>query len=124
MQRTILLVQLAVLTALATVHIIALANDLYWLFPSLDLLTHFLGGVWSALFFYWVMIASSRSPSVLSIIAYVLVLGVAWEVFELTVGISAGAHYARDTLSDLFMDFVGACVVVFALRYFFADMRV
>lgn len=114
--------QLAVLSILAGVHITALFNDLYWIVPSLDLATHFLGGVWSALFFYWLGAVFHRVPSSVHVVALVLVLGVAWEIFELSFGISAATDYAIDTLTDLSMDVVGA-IVVYAGRFFFTHSR-
>lgn len=122
MQRALLFAQLAVLSILASVHIAALFNDLYWIVPSLDLATHFLGGLWSALFFYWLGAMLRRVPGPVRVVALVLVLGVAWEVFELSFGISSATDYAIDTLTDLGMDVVGA-IVAYAARFFFTHSR-
>lgn len=122
MQKTLLFAQLAILSILTGVHIVALFNDLYWIFPWLDLATHFLGGLWSALFFYWVAAVLRLPPSPVHVVALVLVLGVAWEVFELSFGISSATDYALDTLIDLCMDVVGA-IVVSAAQFFFTPSR-
>ncbi len=123
MRRALLLGQLVVLAILATIHIAALGNDLYWILPWLDLVTHFLGGVWSALFIFWLGVVFHRPPNVFLVASFVLVLGVAWEIFEYSVGISAAADYALDTLSDLCMDLLGAVVVSLAARLLFTHVR-
>lgn len=108
--------QFAVVVALATLHIFALENDLYWKFQWFDLMTHFLGGMWAALFFYWIGFSVGRASNLLLAIGGALLLGLMWEFFELAAGISNAPNYVSDTLIDLLMDVVGAMFVAIAVK--------
>lgn len=108
--------QFGVVTILAILHIFALENDLYWKLQWFDLMTHFLGGAWAALFFYWVGSSVGRASNLLLVIGGALLLGLAWEFFELAAGISNAPNYISDTLFDLLMDILGAMFVAIAMR--------
>lgn len=100
--------QFVVIAALAALHIVALENALYWKFQWFDIMTHFLGGIWAGLFFYWLGAVAGRSANILFAIGGALLLGVLWEVFELAAGISGAPNYVSDTIIDVSMDLLGA----------------
>ena len=47
-----------VLVVIATLHILALEFSLYWLYPWFDIMVHFLGGLFTALFALWLFFES------------------------------------------------------------------
>lgn len=103
--------QFAALVGVAALHITALSFSLYWHFVWLDTLTHFLGGVWVALAVMWAVGAALKRPaSPLAIIAAALGIGIAWEIFEIVIGIPREANFVFDTALDLSMDVVGGFV--------------
>jgi len=72
-------------------------------------ITHFLGGVWAALFIVWVhSVAKKETPIALCIFA-AFGVGVFWELFEITTGLTIleSSRYTSDTLSDIAMDMFG-----------------
>src|SRR3989338_10618649 len=83
------------------------ANKFYW-YSSIsyfDMIMHFLGGFWLALAFIWVYNKEKlNSINILKVMLSVLLVGVAWEVFEVLVNQSLAKNLfdALDTLSDLF----------------------
>lgn len=95
-----------------------LATKFHWYYSIawFDMMMHFLGGVWVAMFFLYVF----KAPSTFArkfwvVISSVLVVGILWEVFEFGMGSIAGdAFNVRDTLSDIFFDLAGGCVAIFA----------
>ena len=115
--------QFAVIATLAVLHIFALENDLYWKFQWFDLMTHFLGGIWAALFFYWVDSAFGRASNLLLVVGSALLLGMAWEVFELAAGISNAPNYVSDTLIDLLMDILGVLSAAAVVKFVFMWRR-
>lgn len=84
---------------------------------------HFFGGVWAALAVLWVSeMPFARVlkegmyrgfPSVGSMLASVIIVGSAWEAYELIFGIAdvQTAGYAFDTVLDLVMDALGGLAV-------------
>ena len=50
-----------------------------------------------------------------------MVIGVAWEVFEIFAGIPREANFAFDTSLDLTMDFIGALAGFALARYLVRD---
>ena len=101
------LTQTAVVLMVAAVHLSAMRWYLYWYYPWLDLLTHFLGGLWVALATAWLLSYAGRTPSFLTVILAAMVIGIGWEVFELAAGIPKEANFIFDTSLDLMMDFIG-----------------
>lgn len=109
--------QLAVIAALGVLHVSALYFSLYWHFVWLDTVSHFLGGVWVALAYGWLMLRlANRRPSLLEIVVAVLCVGLCWEVFEVAFGIPREANWAFDTALDLLMDVIGGLAGVWTLR--------
>lgn len=106
---------------IAILHIVALEMNLYWLFSWFDILMHFLGGAWVALFLSWTIFFSSfikvkvKNPFVI-IVSATIVMGVLWEVFEVIIDpLFFHDKYVFDTMIDLLMDTFGAicsCVLV------------
>jgi len=100
-------------------HVIALELYLYGMFWWMDIVMHFLGGIW--LMCAWralvdMRILSARAWS-LSIIMPVLVsVMVAWEVFGVYVEQGFKAGYMSDTSGDMLCGIVGALVGFWLLR--------
>ncbi|PIR82793.1 hypothetical protein COU20_00495 [Candidatus Kaiserbacteria bacterium CG10_big_fil_rev_8_21_14_0_10_59_10] len=108
--RILLLSQLIVLAALALLHFSALEFHLYWRYVWLDAGVHFLGGMWASFLAAWLMTLSGRGISLVICVSAALLLGVAWELFEVFTGMPREANYAFDTAVDLLMDVVGGAV--------------
>ncbi len=88
------------------------AMKFYWYSAIwwLDMPVHFLGGVWLALAIIWLFpkeFLSSRE--IFKIIIGVLLLGILWELFEISVNESLlnNPFNILDTLSDLSFDLAG-----------------
>lgn len=112
--RALLVTQLLVLLTLGVIHVSALQYALYWHYVWLDTLTHFLGGVWVALFICWIRARYHYAFSFADVIAGVLVAGVGWELFEYAGGVPREANFALDTSIDLAMDVIGGVVGVYS----------
>ena len=89
---------------------------LSWTFWWFDMVLHFLGGFWVGMIVfliwnhYFGISALSRVKVIVLVIAGTLLVGIAWEVFELYFGVTSlsdGAEYNTDTLSDLVLDVCG-----------------
>lgn len=99
------------------------------IFPYFDIVTHFLGGLFLALFFvdYFKksLVAERRlSGDTIIIVGASLIVGVFWEIFEFLLTISQ--DYTNilfkmgdlpDTLKDLFVDMAGAVTMFFLIRH-------
>lgn len=81
---------------------------------------HFLAGLGGGFATYWVLAESGHFPKmrpssyIWLVFLLVMIVGVAWEVFEYVNGIIDDAHegYALDTALDLICDGVGAWLAV------------
>lgn len=83
---------------------------------------HFLAGVTGGLAAYWVLLHSGlwrrRSDALLlpalAVLVCLMIVGVAWEVFEYAYGITDSHEdmYALDVIHDLIMDGLGAILAV------------
>jgi len=95
-----------------------LAAKFHWYYSIswFDMLMHFLGGVWVALFFLYVFkVQTSFARKFLIVISSVLVVGLLWELFEFGMGIIAGENFSiSDTLSDIFFDLTGGYLAILA----------
>tara|TARA_B100000745_G_scaffold300483_1_gene254679 strand:- start:875 stop:1252 length:378 start_codon:yes stop_codon:yes gene_type:complete len=105
---------------LAVVHYIALQLFLYWRYWWLDMPMHVIGGVVVALGIFtlhdlrlWV---PKRYLRLLPIVLLVLLVAMAWEVYELMIGIPIEQDYVIDTITDLLMGLLGG-----ALGYFIGN---
>lgn len=105
--------------ALAALHSAAEAHYLYWVYWWYDVMMHFLAGATLGFFVYWFLFVSghgvkgarSRRAIMFWVVFIVLVLGLAWEVFEYVNAI-ADSHegYMKDTVNDLILDSCGAAL--------------
>lgn len=92
---------------LAVTHNLAYQYSWYWHYWWLDLLMHLGGGAFIA----GVTLLSGAVQRPLKVVAVVLTVGVAWEVFELVTKITYSRSYALDTSLDLLMDVCGALLL-------------
>lgn len=98
---------------IAMFQYIAHVYFLYWVWWWTDILMHFLGGVFIAgctLWFVEYEIPRSwrrQVPHFFVALLAILVVGVAWEVFEWVTGMYTERNYSLDTTMDLAMDVVG-----------------
>ena len=91
---------------------------LFWTLHYYDSLVHFTAGITVGLgsVWLWMQLSKGRLTQkhvVWSAFVGALVVGVVWEIFELTNGItllSDGIHYVTDTSSDLLMDVSGGLI--------------
>src|SRR3989344_3660844 len=99
------------------------------LFPFFDMLVHFTGGLWlgvisAYLYLSWSRI-TGRAVSSFGVVFvfclfFTLVIGVVWEIFEYVNDITYTTNYVTDTMSDLFLDVIGAfCSLYFIGRFYF-----
>lgn len=103
----------ATILALGILHFLAGAFYLYWTLGWFDYLMHFLGGLGGGLVAFWFV--SNKNFSQLRflviIVVSVLLVGVAWEIFEYAYNIAQSTEgYVADTFHDLLMDALGALV--------------
>lgn len=105
---------------IGALHWLSLVFSWYWTFWWMDVVMHFLGGLWIGLAVIWFVFVSGRvsiaeimherRTAFLVAAGAALVVGLGWEVFELYYGIS-GAHPNEplfpDTWHDLVMDTFG-----------------
>ncbi|MDX1535740.1 MAG: hypothetical protein R3346_03205 [Candidatus Spechtbacterales bacterium] len=101
-------------------HIVGIMNSIYDSIWWFDIFMHGIGGFWvagSAYIFFGKRNISTRLAW--AIILFTLFIGIAWEVFEITIDIiepigfgsnMSGGLY--DTAGDLIMDVLGAVVFV------------
>lgn len=108
----------------AAVHLSAMQWYLYWYFPWLDLLSHFLGGLWIALATAWLLSYVSREVTILRLIFAAMVIGVGWELFEFFAGIPREANFVFDTSLDILMDFTGGMCGFILAKQLLRDGRI
>ena|SRR3989344_5712710 len=113
-ERRLFLIQALVLAVVAAVHIAALQLYLYWYFPWLDLFVHLFGGMWAALIVTWLMRLFKREPTLISLLVAVILIGIAWEIFEVAIGMTYyEENFVLDTALDLLMDTMGGIIGYF-----------
>ena len=109
------------LAVLAIIHITSLKFYLYWNFLWLDIVVHCFGGVIVALGLFAIFDFFPNLPNrwlgFWQVIAWVLIVGLAWEVFELLGGgIMIEANFKADLITDLIMDVIGGGIGFFIGR--------
>lgn len=98
---------------IAALHYMANAYYLYWEWWWMDIVMHFLGGLFIASFVLWwiryeVPISiRAKVPRFLVAFVAIIIVGTAWEVFEFVVEAHGAINYVLDTGLDLLMDIVG-----------------
>jgi hypothetical protein len=103
---------------LALLHLTFTKLSIYWSVWWADNLVHFVGGIVVALIGFWILyfsqkkIPASKTKSFVTIVAFVILIGILWEVFEYKAGIVQASieTYKLDTLHDLFSDLCGGIV--------------
>ncbi len=125
MNKKLLQVSCIVIFFIWTVN--ALANQFYWYSAMwwFDIPMHIMGGIFlgcsaGALFFNRI-VKLSRYDITVTILLFVLALGIGWEFFEYMVQaiVKGGSQLANvpDSIKDVFMDMVGGTIAsVFVLR--------
>lgn len=106
---------LSSLVTLSIVHNVALKFYLYWTYLWLDIPIHVLGGVCVALGISVLPLFRVSVPMWIERMAgtlfVVLIVGILWEIFEFTSGISEfDDTFVFDTTLDLFMDMLGGII--------------
>ncbi|QQG46045.1 MAG: hypothetical protein HYY55_03730 [Candidatus Niyogibacteria bacterium] len=126
---------IALLVLMLAIHAAAVGGLLGYGLWWLDIVLHFLGGIWLAVLAFWFLFEYKEFPSDflpkwllgLGLISFVMLGGVFWEFFEFSwdyfIARPYGAILAQpdlaDTMSDLFFDFAGAVVAAaYFLRYY------
>lgn len=96
---------------LAVIHVVSLELFLYWKHQWLDIPVHALGGAVVALFFFTLHNLLPKYPARLlypiPVLLLVLLVSLAWEVYELLIGIPIEDNYEVDTIVDLIMGMLG-----------------
>ena len=106
---------LSTLFTIAIVHTVSIEFYIYWKYLWLDIPMHAFGGIACALGFstlpFFGLRPESRYTSLLWITLFTLSVGIVWEIFEFTAGISQNEPgFVLDTILDLFMDVVGGFI--------------
>jgi hypothetical protein len=109
---TTILILLIASSMLAALHLLALEFYLYWQYLWFDLPMHFLGGAIVAIAVFAIMDFGLPLPkwagTSIAVLAFVLAIGVVWEIFEVVAEISTRErNYVFDTTIDLVMDLLG-----------------
>ena len=86
---------------------------LYWRVWWYDIPAHILGGMSVALGAAWLQTLYRKSPTLFFCIAAALVVGIAWEVFEATFGLTNFPADTLDTIKDLCDDVIGGVIVAY-----------
>ena len=105
-------------TVVALLHYMALSLYLYWTVSWFDILMHLLGGVLIGLIAAFVSYTSGyfhfprehQGAVFAMIIGAVLVVGMAWELWELFLGWTDVLADQRDTMIDIAMDTLGGMI--------------
>lgn len=113
-----------------------LSYEIWWL----DIVLHFVGGLWIAVFAFWFLFGYKSYPTdivpakvlFVGLISFAALAGVLWEFFEFSWDYFIAGPYGQiqaqrnlpDTMSDLFFDFLGALVAsAFFSYYYFYGLR-
>ncbi len=110
----------------AGLHYVALTFSLYWTTDWFDILMHFLGGAVIGLGAAFVFFTSGYLPVtqqirnfaliLLVMIFSVLVVGLAWEVWELFAGFTDRFNELPDTILDIVMDTLGGIAAFYYVK--------
>lgn len=97
-----------------------LANKFFWYSSIwyLDMIMHFLGGLWVGLFAFYIFAPENIFPRlILKILLFVLFVGIGWEVYEILVDkvVTQNSFNILDTSSDLFFDLSGGLYAILYL---------
>lgn len=107
---------------IALLQFCATRNFWYWEYWWFDIVMHFLGGLFVVGSYLWLVrfeaprIIAKHIPLFLSAFVVVLVIGVAWELFEYGTGMYNAVNYTLDTTLDLFTDGAGMLFAYFIFK--------
>ncbi|MCA9361717.1 hypothetical protein KC845_04155 [Candidatus Kaiserbacteria bacterium] len=111
MPKLITVIFIISLSLLAVLHYIALELYLYWQIWWLDIPMHLFGGAIIVFGLYSLQelgILKDRSYSLLNILTAVLVIAIAWEVFQYLITTVMKDDFVVDTLSDIMFGLSGS----------------
>jgi hypothetical protein len=101
-------------SSLAVLHIVSLKLFLYWRFWWLDIPMHFFGGIVVALGLFTLydlkILLKKKHLTLFCILSLVFLVAIAWESYELLIGIPIEDDYIIDTLTDLCMGMFGGLI--------------
>lgn len=115
--RNLLFAQFGIIAILAGLHLIAIENFLYWKLSWFDLLAHFIGGMWAALFATWFLALRRREPSILFCLLGALGFGIVWEVFEVSALLTKFPDATLDTIKDISLAVLGGIAGAYLAKY-------
>ncbi len=115
----LLIAQLITLLILSVLVFLGIEQYLHEKFFWLDIVQHFLGGVWVGFLALWILPLQGKRRQILFCIIAALVIGGVWEIFEFVTGMTAFPDDTVDTIQDFGMDVLGAVGAVFFTRYIF-----
>lgn len=109
-KRIIFSLSFLTITLSGVMHHLALEYKLYFGFFGLDLLVHLLlsfGILLLFLYFFYVPLSAKNVYILLSVILLSVIIGVAWELFEVWGGVFLDSYQWGNTVLDVIMDVVG-----------------
>lgn len=96
---------------------------LFWTVIWFDMVMHFLGGLFVALFFFAVFsLLGTKMRYVEKLVlglTFTLLVGLVWEYYELIIGVTnlTDIEYWPNTGMDIVMDVAGGLAGIFAVKY-------
>jgi hypothetical protein len=124
----LLFTSLGLIALIAIIHFLALKNYWYFIYKSLDLVLHLMGGFWIAISVLWVIsiqkyIVFNTIYKFVYVVISVILVGIVWEVFELKTGntFTTVSNYWRDTYTDMASNIIGGMIAYF---YFIRSLKV
>lgn len=102
-----------VLFIVGVLNAVAYRLYLFWTVIWFDMVMHFLGGLFVALFFFWILsLFKSKLSYTEKLIlgaVFTILVGLVWEYFELIIRVTdlASPEYWGDTGMDIIMDTLG-----------------
>lgn len=115
MNRILIFETIALTILVVILYSLGLYYSLYWVTGWYDIVMHFLGGLWVAFFVMYLVFVVGivklprHDKVIISLITIgsVIIVGMAWELWELFSGLSFVFKDTGDTILDLIMDIVG-----------------
>jgi len=103
----------------AALHVRAIASAWYWSYWWMDIVMHFLGGLFVGLVVVWALCQVRENGfeiknTTLVVLLGVLIVSVGWEVFEYMTGVFLSEELFPDTLYDLVFDVLGGAAALVA----------
>ena len=112
MPQAIVWIFLAVSSVFASVHHFAVVTSLYWYYSWFDIFMHFWGGALIVMGVFAVCSLKhiSLKPTFFIVFTTLIVVMIAWEVFERVVGLYNQSTYVFDVSKDLLVGFCGGVI--------------